>query len=392
MMYTGINSDFDLNFIEHTGQIDWSRPYGKQHKLDIGAKYIFRDNHSKNSREYVGSHSTFDDFVHRTSIGAAYADYRVTFGRFSARAGLRYEFSRLSAKFKAGEGSDFGSNLSDFAPNVALSWNVDDANSLKISYSRRIARPGISYLDPTVNESPNATHQGNPHLNSASQNSINLNYGLIKSKINVNANLRFDFSNDQIGSLKWYEGLHSYSTFANINHYRNVELSGYMQWSPGSKTTIMLNLSVGYQHYRYPTEGLSLSRWSYSPYLYVMQRLPWKLRINGAAGMWNGMISGVYGYMDNPLSSMWHQISLQRSFLKEDRLTIGITASNPFGPSTSESRFRSVNADYTGTSTSYQLHRRSVGLSIGYRFGSLNVFVKKTAASIDNDDLTGRKQ
>ena len=36
--------------------------------------------------------------------------------------------------------------------------------------------------------------------------------------------------------------------------------------------------------------------------------------------------------------------------------------------------------------------RRYVGLSVNFRFGSLNVQVKKTASSISNDDLSGRKK
>lgn len=391
MLYKGIISDFDLNFIEQTAQVDWTRPFGEKHKLDVGGKFIHRNNHSKNSREYVGERSTFDDFSHRTSIGAAYADYRVSFGKFSARAGLRYEFSRLSAKFIAGEGSDFGSNLNDFAPNVALSYNVNDATTLKLSYNRRINRPGISYLDPTVAEAPNSTSSGNPYLHSATQNSIRLNYGLIKPKFNVDANVSFDFSNDQISSLTYYIDEHRYSTYGNINRFRNVNLSLYMQWSPFEKTSIMINFNGGYQHYNYPKEGKTLSRWRLNPYVYVRQKLPWKLTLSGNMYYWTGSTGSIYSYVDNDARSIGYSFNLQRDFLKEDRLSVRVGVQNPFGPSTSTYRNVSVNTDYQGTSTSYGFHRRSVNFSVSYRFGSLMASVKKTAASINNDDLSGRK-
>ena len=35
---------------------------------------------------------------------------------------------------------------------------------------------------------------------------------------------------------------------------------------------------------------------------------------------------------------------------------------------------------------------RTAGLTVSYRFGSLNAQVKKTAKSIENDDLIGRKK
>ncbi len=103
-----------------------------------------------------------------------YADWRATFGRVSLRAGIRYEYSHLSAKFRTGDMRHFGSNLNDFAPNAAVNWNINDANTLKLSYNRRINRPGISYLDPTVSVSPLVTSSGNPDLGSSAYNAVTL--------------------------------------------------------------------------------------------------------------------------------------------------------------------------------------------------------------------------
>lgn len=89
----------DLRFLEQTVQADWSRPYGSHHKLDIGGKAIFRNNHSVSDYIYHPAWNTHDDFTHRTTIGAAYADYCFTIGKWSLRAGLRYEYSYLSARF-----------------------------------------------------------------------------------------------------------------------------------------------------------------------------------------------------------------------------------------------------------------------------------------------------
>ncbi|MDE6368970.1 MAG: outer membrane beta-barrel protein, partial [Muribaculaceae bacterium] len=100
--YTGIQSNFDLRFFEHTLQLDWTRPIASKHTLDVGAKYIARRNHSKNFRDYINSHQTYDDFNHNTDIAAAYADFRAKFGKFGVRGGFRYEYSRLAAKFHEG--------------------------------------------------------------------------------------------------------------------------------------------------------------------------------------------------------------------------------------------------------------------------------------------------
>ena len=50
------------------------------------------------------------------------------------------------------------------------------------------------------------------------------------------------------------------------------------------------------------------------------------------------------------------------------------------------------NAGVTGETLTIQGARQYASLSLSYRFGSLNTSVKKTAKSISNDDLVGRKQ
>ena len=102
--YTGKYYNSKLRYLEQTAQADWSRPYGKHHKLDIGAKAVFRNNHSVSDYRYPGNSlmDTHDDFTHQTTISAVYADWRGTFGKWTVRAGLRYEYSYLSARFKTG--------------------------------------------------------------------------------------------------------------------------------------------------------------------------------------------------------------------------------------------------------------------------------------------------
>ncbi|MDE7135672.1 MAG: outer membrane beta-barrel family protein, partial [Muribaculaceae bacterium] len=127
----------DQKFLEQTAQADWARPIFKNGNLSVGGKFIHRNNHATGSNEYISEQSTFraTNFIHTTSISALYADYRHTFGPLSARAGLRYEYSHMKAKFKDGSEPDFSSNLNDWVPNLSVMWNVNDANSLKLSYT-----------------------------------------------------------------------------------------------------------------------------------------------------------------------------------------------------------------------------------------------------------------
>ena len=46
-----VRKDLTKNiYMEHTVQFDWTRPVAKGQTLNLGAKYIYRDNHSKSEQ------------------------------------------------------------------------------------------------------------------------------------------------------------------------------------------------------------------------------------------------------------------------------------------------------------------------------------------------------
>ena len=81
----------------------------------------------------------------------------------------------------------------------------------------------------------------------------------------------------------------------------------------------------------------------------------------------------------------FYGIGLSRAFLKEDRLNISINTSNIFqkyqtySSETLTDTFRSWSESKNPT--------RYFGISISWRFGELKAQVKKTARSINNDDV-----
>ncbi len=400
--YTSRYYNTNLRFLEQTVQADWSRPYGSNHKLDIGGKAIFRNNHSVSDYIYRPAWSTHDNFTHHTTIVAAYADYRFTIGKWSLRAGLRYEYSYLSARFndRDDDSDDFSATLNDWVPNAAVNWNINDENSLKLSFNRNIRRPGISYLDPARSVSPTAESFGNPDLDSEVYNNLSLNYSLIKSNFNLDFNLSGTLVNNALSSVQWLENGIRYSTYANIGRRRIANMSLYFQWSINSKTRWMANLNLTYAYMSQPspvdasgeTVTLSRARWNVNPWTRISRDLPWKIEASVSGYFWSGSLNSVYSYSTTSAKNVGYSISLSKKFLKDDRLTIRLNANNIFGPSGSEYRSVTFNPAYYSESCSYNDNSRYVGMSINFRFGSLNASVKKTATSINNDDLQGRKK
>lgn len=386
--YSGINSDANLNFLEHTGQIDWTRPLGAHNKVSIGAKIIARSNSSDTETEYIGVGQDVTDFEHNTTIGAGYFDYRYNVGKFNARAGLRYEYSRLSAKFKDGSNDDFGSSLNDWVPNASLMYNIDDASTMKFAYATRINRPGISFLNPAETQTPTSLSYGNPDLESVHYTTLSLNYSLIKQKFNIDATLSYLFANNTITSLTTIdENDFTTTTYGNVGDDRSWDFSLFGQWSITPKTTLMLNGSVYYQKLKLP--DVSNSRWGASYFFRASQQLPWKLRLEGFMFYDSGRLQNVYSYQANTIKSLFHGFSLQRTFLKEDRLTAKVQVMNPFATHGIGHRTITNRGAYTGWSFSEFSGARGVMLSVSYRFGSVNAKVKKSTAEIVNDDLQG---
>ncbi len=389
--YSGINSDYAMRFYEHTIQADYARQLGI-HSLDVGLKGIARINRSNNIFDYIDYQTTGTKFRHNTDIAAAYAQYAVKIGRVNFRAGLRYEYSYLKASYPDGDQLPFSAHFNDFAPSAGLNYQINDANSLSANFNTNIQRPGIAYLNPAVTESPTTVSYGNADLSSAVIRSLRLNYSLYKPRFNLQLTAAYSFSNDGITTLQFTDDANRIvSTYDNIGRYRNARLSAYGRWTPSSKTSISCNTAVAYTDRSIQLYGIN--RWDCNFHLVVSQQLPLKFNVEAFYYFSSGSAYNVYCYdKNNFFKHQWHNIALNRKFLKQDRLSVTLNFINPFGPRHRSSTIHYVQGDYTGTSTSRYYNQFGCLIAVGYRFGSLNAFVKKTDHSITNDDLQGRKQ
>lgn len=391
--YSSNLSDFDLRFFEHTFQLDWTRPLGRHYILDTGAKYILRTSHSTNHQTLVDLLQTFDDFKHRYDIFGIYADGRASYGRLTARAGLRYEYSRLSADFLTGDNADFHANLNDVVPNASLALTASQSSSWKLSYNRRIQRPGITYLNPAVSEAPNSVSYGNPNLQSTTIDNLILNYSLIKPKFNLDLTASFAFSNNGTGAVQWTdENNVTFSTYDNLMKSRNFTVSGFFQWQIAAKTSWMFNGNFSRVKYmlNIPSGNAELARFTGYFFTRVQQKLPWELNLTVGANYFAGFCNSPYQYMSNPASSIGYSIGLKRSFLKSKTLDIGISADN-IGLKDRKMYTYFLNNGTTGSQQMLQHHRQQVTVSVNWRFGNLRARVKKASTTINNDDLDGRK-
>lgn len=407
--YTEMSSLSRTYFTEQTLQADWTRPYFSNSILDIGAKAILRRNHAISNMEYVGAGTTADDFIHRTTVAGIYADYRMTLGKWNLRAGIRYEYSYLSAKFLKREGygdeerPDFHNNINDWVPNASIMWQPADAHSLKLSYQRTVRRPGINYLDPTTSVGPHSVSYGNPDLENSAFNNLNFEYQYLGPKINVMFYASGMVNNNSIGQIQWLggeDGQTVYSTYGNVVKRRSLDFSLYLGGSLWPKSRLNVGFNTGWDHWEQPSplndEGktvrLSRARWWMNPYIYISQQLPWKLNLSVIANYWSGSLNNVYSYDSRPFKdNIWYSLTLSRSFLKDDRLNIQLSAQNPFGPGGQDYNTYVYAPDRYTVAHDWHTSSRAFSIRVSWRFGSLKASVRKTDKSISNDDMVGGK-
>ena len=387
--YTSYSKWGKERFIEHTWQLDYQLPLWEHHLLEVGGKYILRLNQSHNLMNYDGAAELDSDtrFRHNMHVGAAYASWRYKVSSVTLRAGLRYEYSHFRASYPNGDGESFGRDLHDVVPSASVHWQLSPFNSVRLSWATSLNRPGIQYLNPAVRRYTTTIEHGNPHLSSARNNMLSLNFQHTGNRLTFNVKPTATITRNLIGSSRTAQNGIVYTTFSNDCHYLMAGVGGFLQWMMTSKTTLVMNGEVAYNRYRNPSQDLTNCGWGGNLYAQLTQQLPWKLRAT-ATCMWFGIghdLNHVYGYSTMPNPTI--MLGLSRSFFKDNSLTVRLSA-NSIVHKYEVSKGYITQGDYVNHGVGY-FNQRNVQLSLSYAFGSSNTSVKKTEKTVENDDLVG---
>lgn len=382
--------DNDSRTDEHTFQVDYTTPINKMHDIAVGAKLILRENTSKTKyyKEKEGvlqlDEALSDNYKRNHRILASYAEYKMKWKQWGARAGVRYEHSFMDVKYNQFVGKDFSKDFDDVVPSVIFSYQLSPAQMLRASYNMRISRPSIWFLNPFCDTSdPTHISYGNPNLDTEKAHRLSLSYSMFASKFNVEASLNYSFMDNGIEQYSFINNGIMETTFGNIAKSKRTYLSLWMNWTPWRRTRITLNGSGEYVDYQSSQPSLKMSNngFSGSLLLNVQQALPWKLRLS------------LNGYASSPIVSLQGEgmaiysygLRLSRAFLKENRLQVSVNATSLFHEyMTIEEKIYDSNF-YSWSKN--KVPQRVVGVNVSWRFGQLKASVKKTERSILNDDV-----
>ena len=155
-----------------TAQVDYVRPLTASTKLETGFKETERwlDRDFVVSKDALGDgnwlpSSLSNSFNFDEKVHAGYGVLSQSVGKFDLQGGLRAEFADRNFSL-ANSAEDFPYKYHSLFPSAIVNYKMSDASQIKVSYSRRIRRPGTQELNPfPVFFDQQNVFIGNPKLN-----------------------------------------------------------------------------------------------------------------------------------------------------------------------------------------------------------------------------------
>lgn len=390
-------SDNNDNYAEHTAQADYFYSV-KQKTIELGIKSIYRINKSEysylaqlpGSSQYILDSSQSDKFDYRQTIYAAYASLSVKRKSAGLKIGLRLEDTEVNAKFRTTHSHATQSYL-NLIPNFIFSQKLKGPGVIKLSYTQRIERPGLYYLNPYVDISdPKNISYGNPKIHPAINNVLHLAYNTFISGYSINADLFHNFTNNSIQKFTVL-GTDSITrtTYDNIGKNQATGISVNGITTLFKNLSININSTVSYVKFsglinghKRNNEGALINMFGYGSYRFEKGwRASSSVGYSSANISLQGKSSG-YG---------WNTISIQKDILQDNHASISLSVTSPFKKY--RHFFNEINDPEFHLLQESNFIIRKFNLSYNYRFGKLQDDIARKKRGIKNDDLkTGEQQ
>jgi outer membrane receptor protein involved in Fe transport len=364
----------DDDLWEQTFRADYVQPM-KQQKLELGVSSVLQKNISnymyKNQDSLTGilavDATQSNGFHYKENIYSAYASLFLQLGKWSLKFGARVERAKLNVHLV----SSSAYSVRDYAnlvPTVTLSHKLKGFGIMRLSFTQRINRPDMHYLNPYVDlTDPLNIGYGNPDLQPALANVFNLSYSTSVKKTFLNIALFHQFTNNAIQQFTAL-GTDSIArtTFGNIGKSRNTNLSLGGNTTVFTRVNLNLNGNANYIQYTSQKGDKSYQNQGFTYNLSgsaAFRAKSWRVSSNATYNAPQVLLQGKSaGYFSN-------SISLNKQFLQHQKATLTIAVNSPF----QVSRRSLTEVDHPSfhlTRRSYSTVR-SFSVAMNYHFGTI---------------------
>ena len=394
---------------EYTYQGDFVLPVSKVLKLETGGKSILRrissayDFFNPNaSGAYTFNAATSNIYSYDQDVYAGYGLLTVNLkSGFTLQGGARVENTQIdgnSGNTNIGLAT-FHNSYTNFMPSFVVSKALTATQTLKLSYSKRIQRPSLQYLNPFRNTSnPLAQYQGNPELAPEITQTIELSYStFIKSSV-INASVYYKKTDDIIES---YVSTIPYTTIDNNGNSttRDVSLTNYL--NVGTNNSIGVTFFGSTELFKILSIRGNINAFTYNPQIISSLQtgsqstfVQYNAFISGTVKLDKSLTAETYLVQNsarrtfqgtNPSFNVW-VIGLKQEVWKK-RGTFGLNITQPFK---NYKNFTSnINSGPLNQTSTLSVPFRSFGVSFAYNFGKVNFGSQepRKKRGVNNDDL-----
>jgi outer membrane receptor protein involved in Fe transport len=382
---------------EFTLQADFQTPLDSNQQIELGVKNITRKVSSDYqylfasglNGEFVPSTNTqlSNSFNYNQNVTAGYLSYTLNFFKtYSLKAGARYEYTTINAAF----GSDTSVVIPAYGilvPSINLSKRLANGNTLKASYTRRIQRPSLQFLNPNFQTTnPLNITIGNPNLGPEYTNNYELAYSTMIKSTNLSIAAFARNTNNSIQSVRDIIGDTIRTTYKNIGQEDAYGVNIFANTRMFSNK-LTLNGSVDI-YYAYLSNNVS-------NYLYNATNQGWVVgyRATGAYKLpkeWSVQLFGFYRGQQVQLQGFQGGFGIYSLVLKKDfnnkKASLGFGFDNFFTPSFYMRN--QLNSPVISQKSTVVFHNSSFKITFSLNLGGMTSPEKqRRKKSVSNDDM-----
>lgn len=371
---------------ENTLQVDYTLPFEKHGTFEAGAKGIFRARSADNDYlSYAFSLGRFEtipsytnSFSYRQNIYSVYMTYGSQFSKWGYKLGLRLESTLDEAEFLS-TNTFLNRDYISFLPSAFISKKISKKIALNFSYSKRIIRPGLYYLNPFVDlRNPENIIYGNPALQPEKSSLLEMNFN-VNGKIYLRNSFYFRKVTDALESVSWLENDITKTTFQNlgVKNTFGLRISVDKRFTNFS-TSVRFNFS--YLELNQPSAGISNSGFLYNPEIRLNYSQANRFRTSIQAG-YNSSQPTIQG----EVKGQFYNFFLLGKDLLKKKLSVSLSARN-FLIGELKTKSTVISPDFTQILNGIY-RQQEFKLNFTYSFGNLKDDLKRTQKNISNDDL-----
>jgi len=304
-------------------QADYAQPLGNG-KIETGYKSIFRSIDSDflyearitTTDEWSNREDVSNRFKYQDKIFALYFIYSGKIGdKFSYSGGVRGEQTLVDTRlFNTNETNE--QNYLNFFPSASAQYKLNEKNTIKFSYSRRIDRPSPWRLNPfpDISDSLNV-RIGNPNLQPEFINSFEVGHLISTDKFEITTNAFFRNVN---GEIDWIVRVEDGISFRGPLNLNSSQTYGF-EIINTTEITNWWSINASYSLFETRVDGSNLNA------NFTNRGLSWYAKLNADFSLpWDldMQITGNYSAPEieaqgRDLARYYIDLSFQRSFLND---------------------------------------------------------------------------